>query len=584
MRLLDAILYPLLFALFLNLSFNINFSKNKLWYGGEFWSDKGGYYIYLPATFIYGFHASAYPDSLDYKNGRGFRLNKDADKMMTKYTFGVSFFVLPFFLPAHFIATQFDLQPDGFSMIYHRMAAVACVFYLILSMFILKSFLLYYFPRWLSYSLPFIILLSTNLYFYGLDDVMMSHLYSFFLISLYLLVFKTYLVRQMKSVGLLIALGFVLAFLVLIRPTNILLVLILVFWDAGSRKEIGYRIRHFLRVKPILIFLVAFLLVFFPQFIYWHYISGNWIFYTYQGETFTFWNSPMIIPFWFSPLNGLFPYTPAAILFVTGFIVMIARKYPNGVLLLLLFLFYSYLFSSWENWYFGGSFGCRVMVEFYALFSLAMGYFILFFMQRRNLLLKLIPIILVAGCIQFNQQLFYRKTFYAGGTWSWEDYKDQLRKAELIEFTRTDYTYKNDFENRCMYFGYPTAFEPVHSGTISTYVNMNELYHCTYERVLNKILDTGKVSRVSVSVWIDPVDSVITGAGFFCRIEDFKRHEIVSRRYPIDDFLTHAGEWAEVRFTFPVPDTLDGNQILRFYLENTCRTRFYIDDLVIHFE
>ena len=580
----DWILYTLLFVLFLNIGFNKNFHQDNIVNGGEFWSDKGGYYIYLPATFIYGFQTENYPDNLDAKNSYGFNLGKESKRVFTKYTSGISFFILPFFLPTHLIATQFDLQPDGFSLIYHKMVVVAGIFYLILAMFILKSFLLYYFPRWLSYILPFIILLSTNLYFYGIDDVMMPHLYSFFLISLLLLTFKMYLVRQMKSVGLFIAIAFIIAFLVLIRPTNVFIGLILIFWDVDSWREIGSRIRHFLRVKHILIFLGAFILVFLPQSVYWHFISGNWVLYSYQGESFSNWNNPMIIPFWFSPLNGLFSYTPAAILLVFGIILMIWKRINNGMLLLVFFILYSYIFSSWQCWYFGGSFGCRVMIEFYALFAVALGYLIMASLRHKSLLFRVLLFLLIASTIYFNQRIFESRLIFTGGTWAWEDYKDQLEEAGIAHFPRNSYTYFNDFENISMDYGIPHSKAIVHSGTFSTYLVENMEYNCKYSRQLASILDHGMVEKVDARIWINPMDNNVTGSFFACEIRDKSDSLAYYKAVSVDDFLDGENKWVEVDLSIHIPQWIDKESVISFYIFNAGRSRFFVDDMVVKFE
>lgn len=382
---IDVILYPRLFALFMNMSFNKNLINNEIHHGGEFYSDKGGYYIYLPATFIYGFHASAYPDSLDYKNGRGFEINNEKDVVFTKYTYGVSILVLPFFLASHFSAKLFNLQADGFSLIYHRMAIIACVFYLILSMFILN-------------------------------------------------------------------------------------------------------------------------------------------------------------------------------------------------------LFFSYLFSSWQTWYFGGSFGCRVMVEFYALFALALGYFILDLYQRKNLFLKITPFIILTLVICFNVRLFDNGLSYSGGTWSWEEYKDQLRNAGLVNFNRTDYIYRNDFENLSMNFGFHPTLRRVRSGNVAAFVTGDIPSSCNYLRRLNTILDTKAVTGVSAGIWINPVDTDKTGSYFIGDIEDVHRNLIWRFQSNIDDYLVKANKWEEVKLVFNIPPGIDSNNFIRFYILNAGKTKFYIDDMVIRFE
>lgn len=580
----DVILYTGLFALFLNMAFIRNFTDGKVAGRGEFYTDNGAYYIYLPATFIYGYTIEGYPDSIDYKNAGGFMLNKEKKKVITKVTYGVAFLVAPFFVPAHLIISACDLPADGFSIYYHRMAVVAAVFYLILSMFILKSFLLFYFPRWLSYSLPFIILVGSNLYFFSMEELLFAHLYSFFLISLLLLTLKKYLITGMRSFMLFIAFSFIIAFLVLVRPTNILLLTLLAFWDVRSLKEIGGRFVHFFRWPYILAFLGIVVLVFIPQSVYWHYISGSWIFFSYPGEGFTNWKHPMMIPFWFSPLNGWIPYTPLAILFLIGFGTMIAKRYPNGILITVLFFVYSYVFSSWHSWYFGGSFGCRPLIDFYPLFAVALGYLIMTCIRHKNLLIKTVPFLFIVFSIYFNQRLFDRRLWYSGGTWTWEDYKDQLEHAGVAYFPRQQYIYNNDFENTSSSMYGPGNSICVHSGTKSTYMTENIQIGCHYNFWLSTILDNRIVEKVSASIWINPLDSNHTRAIFVCVIRSADNKIKLKREIPVDEFLVGANQWAELTINLHIPQWIDMSSLISFYMLNPGNRRFYIDDMKIHFE
>jgi len=580
----DAILYAGLFALFLNMAFIKNFTDGDVAYRGEFYTDNGAYYIYLPATFIHGYTIESYPDSIDYKNAGGFMLNKKMNKVVTKVTYGVAFLVAPFFIPAHLIISACNLPANGFSIHYHRLVVVAAIFYLILSMFILKSFLLFYFPRWLSYSLPFIILVGSNLYFFSMEEVLFAHLYSFFLISLLLFTLKQYLVSGMKSFSLFIAICFIIAFLILVRPTNILLLFLLAFWDVRSLKEIGGRFIHFFRWPYILSFVGIVLLVFIPQSFYWHYISGQWIYFSYPGEGFINWKHPMLIPFWFSPLNGWIPYTPLAILFVIGFAVMIFKRYQNGILITSLFLVYSYVFSSWHSWFFGGSFGCRPLIDFYPLFAVALGYLIITCINHKNLLIKVLLFLFIAFSIYFNQRLFDRRLFYSGGTWSWWNYEEQIEHAGIAFFQHRQFIYNNDFENNSSFMHDPTSNICVHSKTRAAYMTSDMNIGCHFNRWLNTIFNNRNVDKVSLSIWINAVDSNLTGARFICEIRSVENKTLLRRELQVDDFLTGPNQWSELKLDLHIPPWIDRNSLISFYLLNTGKSAFYMDDMVIRFE
>ncbi len=66
------------------------------------------------------------------------------------------------------------------------------VVYLILGLFFLKRFLDHYFRGWIPYLAVILVFAGTNLYFFSIDEGLMSHVYSFFLFSLFLFLVKKY--------------------------------------------------------------------------------------------------------------------------------------------------------------------------------------------------------------------------------------------------------------------------------------------------------------------------------------------------------------------------------------------------------
>ncbi|MFN8394155.1 MAG: hypothetical protein U0176_05710 [Bacteroidia bacterium] len=121
-------------AITLWFSFHIHSRSAPFTYKSQIFADKAGYYIYLPATFVFGFDADAVPDSLSQKVGNGFLIT-DQNKIYTKYPIGVSLMQSPFFLLAHGVLSPLTGQPaDGFSPVYHAMVDIAAWAYMLLGM------------------------------------------------------------------------------------------------------------------------------------------------------------------------------------------------------------------------------------------------------------------------------------------------------------------------------------------------------------------------------------------------------------------------------------------------------------------
>ena len=86
----------------------------------EIWADRAGYYVYLPSLFIYNFSSDKFPESIEKQTGNGFSLNKEKDKIITKYTYGVALLQLPFFIIADAFSSVSSVIPrNGFSIYYN---------------------------------------------------------------------------------------------------------------------------------------------------------------------------------------------------------------------------------------------------------------------------------------------------------------------------------------------------------------------------------------------------------------------------------------------------------------------------------
>ncbi|MCX6244921.1 MAG: hypothetical protein NTU98_09470 [Bacteroidetes bacterium] len=577
----DLVFFIPVFLLCLYLAWNINFAGQKGPYR-KIYSDKAHYYVYLPATFIYGWDIHKFPAGIE-KKCEGFLLDKKTNKVIIKTTCGVAILIAPFFLVTHLVALQWNLQPNGFSDFYQQMTILPGVFYLVLGLFFLQRFLRRYFSRGISWLTVLLILAGTNLFDYGIYDGLMSHVYSFFLFSLFLFLLKKFLDSGKKSYGLFLGMSIVLSLAILIRPTNILLMTWMLFLDVKSWKEIRARLILFLKPTYILIFLVTAFIIFLPQFFYWKYLTGHFVYYSYPNEGFTNWKQPQMIPAWFSTLNGLFIYTPLVFFFVAGMLFMIVKKVPNGTFIGLSFLLASYVFSSWSAWFFGGSFGYRPMVEYYALFSLPFAWFISGIGKIRNLFVKSIIVVAMVFSSYYNLVLTYHQRWDTNSVWSWDDYLFYLDYTGLYDVPMRSYTYRLDFENFGMLDLPPTRF-CVHSPTLGSYIDKWNEYNKLYSRQLENIFRR-QVRRVDASIWVNPWKKATTGTLFVCRIGNDPDRPVYEKTLKIDDFIKDPSSWNLVSGTFEIPEWIDQKNEIRFMIRNIPRTdSVYFDDMKLRFE
>ena len=224
-RKIELSMWLLFFGLLVFLCFNLN-SKNTFEnYHDPIWSDAGGYYIYLPVTFIYGWEAQRVPETWPDKLGNGFELT-DEGVVKTKYSVGVAIMEAPFFLMAHLFAMNND-HADGYSFEYHIGLWFAGVFYLILGLFFLKEYLIMRYDLKSVLTTLIFLLVGTNLYYYGLNSAGMSHIYSFFLFATAL--WLSDLIKEKKLIRHIVLFSFVAGLIVIVRPTGCLYLIFLMF-------------------------------------------------------------------------------------------------------------------------------------------------------------------------------------------------------------------------------------------------------------------------------------------------------------------------------------------------------------------
>lgn len=392
------------------------------------WGDAVGYYVYLPATFIYGFDSSKFPEQITEKTGEGFLINENG-KIVTRYTCGVAILQAPVFFVVHIIAGINGHAQDGFSGIYHYVSSIAAVLYAFLGLLLLWIFLRGYFNKQVTILSLLTIFLGTNLMYYTIEATGMSHVYSFFLFSLLLLLSKHFFdeTKSSKKTRYFALVALVSSLIVLVRPTNLAFVALVFILDSTSWKDIQTRFIQIFKPVNIIILLLAGFIVFLPQMMYWKYSSGSFFVDSYEGYGFSNWASPNIIKFLFSTNNGLFTYNPIYLVIVFALFFMIIKKQLNGYFILILFLGLIYLFSSWFIFSFGCGFGSRNFVEYTTVFALALGFLYAEFFKR-NIFKWLIGIPLIVSLVFVNIQLTsaYNKCF-VDGDWDWEEYEYLLK-------------------------------------------------------------------------------------------------------------------------------------------------------------
>jgi hypothetical protein len=383
---------------------------------GVIWSDAEGYYVYNPTLFIVGdLHAMPSESVTHEKNDRGENVNK--------YTCGVALLQMPFFLAARAFCKISGQAPDQvFSIHYARAIAVAGYTFGFLGLFFLDRALRRQFSPMVSALTTLAVFSGTNLHYYMTHAMGMSHAYSFFLFAFIVWQVPRFYARPSTKNALL--LGACLGCIVLIRPTNILVIWFVGAYQLMRKETIATRVNWWLQhYKQVLLIALSSVLLLLPQFVYWYTMTGKFVRYSYVGEEFKYWASPKILDVLFDVQNGLFLYSPMVLLMVIGLGTGYRDRRAQSISGIPIFIAATYLFASWWAWWFGGAFGHRCYVEYYALLALPLAVMIERVLASKHRVIQYSFFAILAFLAYYGVKMSYLYTTlpkpWDGPDWRW---------------------------------------------------------------------------------------------------------------------------------------------------------------------
>ncbi len=356
------------------------FGAKREWHNlamyGMIHADAQGYYGYLVAAFIersfdWQQVIAAYDQTYYGGGASDFTVMTDHGPV-NKYYVGTSLLMLPFFLLAC-LAAGFMGQPvDGYSVPFHAGMMLAALFYALAGLWCLGRYLRSKGIGWAVICWSALgVFAGTGLFFYTVMEPAMSHVYSFFLFSAFILLADRAILRPERK--RLILLAVVSALIALVRPTNAVVVLALPFIAGGWAPFVAFLRTVFTNRKLLLAPLAVAVIIVSIQPLMYVLQVGRPFVWSYSGEGFNF-SDPQIMNVLFSFKKGLFVYYPWALLASIGMVALFLRSKASALWLLVFLGVAVYIISSWWSWYYGASFGMRAMVEYLPFFMVLMAY------------------------------------------------------------------------------------------------------------------------------------------------------------------------------------------------------------------
>lgn len=412
----------------------INFMEMHLWKQNNriiAW-DVISYYAYLPATFIYD------DITLDFTRGRDEFSDKfwpqttEDGSLVIKTTMGVAWFYTPWFIAGHITARLSGYEANGFTEPYRFFLQLGGIVIMIISLIMLRNLLLTWFSDRVTAVTLILLTFATNLYYYGTIESTYSHIYSFFLIILFIRETARFYRNPSPLTPALI--GITAGLATLIRPTNIIIIIIFLLWEVKNLDGITARIRILLSgYRSVIIIILFFILPWIPQLLYWKEITGQWFYYSYLDEKF-FFGHPHLAKGLFGFRKGLFIYAPVLLAAWTGIFFM-KEQLKNARLVLIIFtLVNTYIIFSWWCWWYGGSYGQRAFVDTLGLYAIPMAAFVALIPRLRKSLRYIVSTLLLIILLQGIFQTF--QYYYGAIHWdsmtraAWVDSLGRLKPSE----------------------------------------------------------------------------------------------------------------------------------------------------------
>ena len=395
--------------------------QDHRWKGLEVFNwDAGGYFSYLPATFLYQdpgrvdslaqlVQLNLSPDHPPHGQLEALGIRQLANgRFITKYSLGVALGEFPWFGGAHLFARLHGEPPNGFSQPYQLAVMVAGLVYACLGLWVLRQLLRRYYPddivAWTLAGIG----LATNFFAYASYEAALSHAVLFlWQAALLTCTARWYATPQRRWAA---GIGLFWGLAVLVRPTEALYALIPLTW--GLHQLSAWRARPALwrqYWRHLVLAGVLALGVVSLQLIFWRVVAGTWLLDGYAGEHFDF-AHPHVLDGLFSFRKGWLLYSPLFAGVLLSGLPLLRRYVPAAIPAIIVLLpVVLYVTFSWGQWWYGGGFGARPLISSYPLLAFPLGAFLV---APRRPLLVLATRALVIGCLVLN---LWQTWQYAGG-------------------------------------------------------------------------------------------------------------------------------------------------------------------------
>lgn len=575
--------------------------------------DVFGYYLYLPMTFIYhdlGMRDFSVVEGIiaKYQNTVSFyqATQMPSGDWVMRYNIGLAVLYSPFFFIGHLIAVLSGLPADGFSAPYQYSVWGGCILYTFAGIFMLRKSLLFFFNEKIVTLLLVVIVLGTNYTLhssvYGQGAMTHNFLFTLYAFVLWFTI-RWHQTHKMKHA---VFLSVVCGLAVIVRPTEIICLLIPIFWGVYNIETFKQKIELLNNNRrQIIFFSIIFSAICFIQLMYNKIYSGSFF---YDGhynpaeglDLFP----PHTINFLFSFRNGWLIYTPVITFSIIGFYFLYKNNKNIFLSVFIYFIITLWIVSSWTIWWYGNCFSQRGIISAYIVLAIPLGYLFKELLSKKGVMkyfvlgsifflgiLNLFQSWQVANGILFSYRAtpkFWLSVFgrttplpeedkFLYMDWPLDGIEKLTNESEFIK-TRT---WKLGFEASEGHLPAKLNTKFFHSGSSAHIMLGNEAYSPTIEKKYNEITDK-YYAWIRVSVWVYPVSDAKKNPANLIATFMHNRESYKYRGRGTDESNCETGKWTKVTFDYLTPEARRSkNDFLSVYIWNEGNGIFFIDDLQV---
>lgn len=358
-----------------------------------------GYYQWLPAVFVtHDFNLMPWTHWIAQ------------DKGISLFTCGVAVLQLPFFLLAQGLTGVFGYPATGYNPANMVCMMAATAVYAGAGSVLAFKLARRYSNTPAALLAAVAIYSASNLFYYVVNEPLMSHVYSFFLISLFCWCGLRIIDGPRRvHVFLFLVSG---ALLLLVRQLNVLVFLFPLWMAWSSPGGVRAAWKNLLHQRAALVAGITIgLIPWVLQSIYWHHITGDWYAngYTIKGEQFE-WDKMVPGMVLFSPRNGWFVYSPIFLVVVGCLLVRSWRNARPARPVLAILLLLLLLYSAWWCWWLGGAYGYRGFIDIYGLLAIPLAW-IFRSVLRGSWSLRVFATLMVCAMVHLNFGMIDQRNF-----------------------------------------------------------------------------------------------------------------------------------------------------------------------------